>query len=309
MSEVIKKIEKLVGKTVRRDISRLVKFAEGQMEEAAKSIAEHPSPRVGIISGFFVRNAEPPSPETDGLNGMGQLAAGLTEAGVPVTLITDVPCAKAVWAVSRILPHSVNIEVVSVESDSVLRLRNYLESCPEPLTHLIAIERCSLAADGKPHREHGWDISEDTAPLDFLFEDNNWTPPWRTIGIGDGGNEIGMGKLPSEIVEGDIPNGKLIAAKTKADYLIVSGVSNWGAYGLLAAVASLRPDKKEMLLKYFDGAFEHKILDAAVNIGQAIDDSRVDRPGQLQMTIDRLPINEHVYVIDGLKEILKTSSL
>lgn len=303
-SSTITAIETIVGRTVRRDISRLALFAQGNLEAAARSIAEHPAPHIGIICGFFVRHAEPPSPETDGINGMGQLAAGFAEAGIPVTVITDAPCAKAVWAATEALPNKVELEIVSVSDASVRGLRHRLETADQPLTHLIAIERCSLAADGKPHREHGWDISADTAPLDHLFEDAGWTAPWTTIGIGDGGNEIGMGVLPKALVESDIPNGQLIAARTGCDHLIVSGVANWGAYGLLAATASLRPDLSASLLKHFNGDMEEQILSAAVNIGQAIDDSRVDRLGQLQMTIDRLPLADHVAMIEEIVAVL-----
>ena len=44
---------------------------------------------------------------------MAHLAAGLANAGIPVTVITDTPCAKAVWAVVDALPMPVNLEVVS----------------------------------------------------------------------------------------------------------------------------------------------------------------------------------------------------
>jgi hypothetical protein len=301
MSAVIDQIEAIVGQTVRRDISRLAAFARGNLEKAAQSIADHPAPHVGIICGFFVRHGEPPSPETDGLNGMGQLAAGLVAAGIPVTVITDAPCAKAVWAVTDVLPGKVDLRVVSVSDRAVRALRDQLEAEAHPLTHLVAIERCALGSDGKPHREHGWDISNDTAPLDYLYEDADWSASWKTIGIGDGGNEIGMGVLPKALVESDIPNGKLIAATTGADYLLVSGVANWGAYGLLGALAVLRPDLKNPLLSHFGGALEHTILKSAVDLGQAIDDSRVDRLGQLQMTIDRLPLEDHVRIIDRIK--------
>lgn len=305
MASVFEALEASMGRKVRRDITRLVDFAKGNLEKAAVSIAEHPAPHVGIICGFFVRHAEPPSPETDGLNGLAQLAAGLAEAGIKVTAITDAPCAKAVWAVTKVLPHEIGLEIVSVDARSVRNLRDNLERSQTPLTHVIAIERCSLGSDGKPHREHGWDISGDTAPLDYLFEDAGWKSPWKTIGIGDGGNEIGMGVLPLDIVEKDIPNGSLIAAKTGADFLLVSGVANWGAYGLLAAIAAVRPELSDKLLKHFNGEFETTVLEAAVNIGQAIDDSRVDRLGQLQMTIDRLPLEEHIAVIDDLKGIVR----
>lgn len=308
MGSTFERLEGVAGRTVRRDIGRLVTFARGNLESAARSIAEHPRPHVGIIAGFFVRHAEPPSPETDGLNGLGQLAAGLSEAGIRVTAITDAPCAKAVWAVTKALPHEVGLEVVSVSAESVRHLRRKLEQDKQPLTHLIAIERCSLGQDGKPHREHGWDISGDTAPLDYLYQDEGWTPGWKTIGIGDGGNEIGMGNLPADIVETDIPNGTLIAARTRADFLIVSGVANWGAYALLAAIAAARPEWSPSLLKHFHGKMEQEILEAAVNVGQAIDDSRTDRLGQLQMTIDRLPLADHVAIIEELGSLVRAAA-
>jgi hypothetical protein len=304
VSTAITEMERIVGQVVRRDIGRLVDFAQGDLERAARSIAQHPAPKVGIICGFFVRHAEPPSPETDGFNGMGQLAAGLLEANVPVTVITDAPCAKAAWAVTKVLPGRVRLEVVDVDDESVRTLRDRLEAAGEPLTHLIAIERCSLGSDGRPHREHGWDIGDDTAPLDLLFQDAGWTATWETIGIGDGGNEIGMGRLPRDIIEADIPNGALVGATTSTDHLIVAGVANWGAYALLAAVARLRPDLSARLLRHFNAEFEHTILEAAVTVGQAIDDSRVDRPGQLQMTIDRLPLEDHVRVIEAVAALV-----
>ena len=77
MTSVYERLELVAGRMVRRDISRLVAFAAGNLERAARSIAEHPKPHVGIVTGFFVRHADPPSPETDGLNGRGHLAAGL----------------------------------------------------------------------------------------------------------------------------------------------------------------------------------------------------------------------------------------
>jgi hypothetical protein len=135
------------------------------------------------------------------------------------------------------------VSLTATNERSVRGLRHSLESADRPITHLIAIERMSPAADGKPHREHGWDMSRETAPLHLLFDDPTWQRRWTTIGIGDGGNEIGMGSLPQHIVETEIPNGPVIAATTPADHLIVAGVSNWGGYGLLAAMACLQPHR------------------------------------------------------------------
>ncbi|MBN8943013.1 MAG: DUF4392 domain-containing protein [Rhizobiales bacterium] len=304
MSERILEIEAVVGQHVRRDISRLVDFAKGNLGRAARSIATTPAPHVGIVVGFFIRHANPPSPETDGLNGMAHLAAGFAAAGFRVTVITDAPCAKAVWAVVDALPVKVELEIVDVTEAAVRRLRRRLETDEAPLTHLIAIERVAPGSDGKPHREHGWDMSRETAPLHLLFHEAGWERPWTTIGIGDGGNEIGMGSLPAEIVEDDIPNGPLIAAQTPSDHLIVAGVSNWGAYGLLGAVACLRPDLTATLLGHFDRHSEREFLAAAVDIGQAIDDSRIDRPGSLQMSVDRIPVEQHGDLVERIRALV-----
>ncbi|MDB5825284.1 MAG: hypothetical protein JWR21_3988 [Herminiimonas sp.] len=299
----VDRIEILVGEIVKRDISRLLAFSKGSLHKAATSIAQTSQPHIGIVAGFYIKHATPPSPETDGLNGMAHLAAGFVAAGFRVTVITDAPCAKAVWATVDALPHKVELRITDTSSESVVQLRNALEADPHPITHMIAIERVAPGSDGKPHREHGWDMTRETAPLDLLFEGPDWKSTWTTIGIGDGGNEIGMGALPDNIVAEDIPNGPLIAAQTSCDYLIVSGVSNWGAYGLLAAVSIIRPDIRSRLLLHFTPEKEKLFLEAAVTVGQAVDDSRVDRPGTLQMSVDRLPLEIHAALIETIAAV------
>ena len=64
-----------------------------------------------------------------------------------------------------------------------------------------------------------------------------------TIGIGDGGNEVGMGKIFEHIVTSpNIPNAAQIACTVSADFLIVASVSNWGGYALAAATAVVAVD-------------------------------------------------------------------
>lgn len=59
-----------------------------------------------------------------------------------------------------------------------------------------------------------------------------------TIGIGDGGNELGMG-LVRHAVEQYLPKGATIAPVTIVDHLIVGSISNWAAVGLSAAIAAI----------------------------------------------------------------------
>ncbi|PMS31625.1 uncharacterized protein DUF4392 [Trinickia symbiotica] len=297
-------IENIIGQTVRRDISRMVGFAQGSLQRAARSIIATPNAHVGIVTGFFIRNAVPPSPETDGLGGMAHLAAGLANAGIPVTVISDAPCGKAVWAVTTELPETVSLEITSLTGASVRSLRERLATGGRPITHLIAIERPAPGSDGKPHREYGADMTADTAPLHILFDEPGWHRPWVTIGIGDGGNEIGMSVLPETIVREDIPNGELIASRTPTDHLIVAGVSNWGGWGLLLAMALADPARAPQFLHDFTPERDLAFLKAAVEVGQAVDDSRVDRPARPMLSVDRLPFEDHARVLSQLRSFV-----
>ncbi len=50
----------------------------------------------------------------------------------------------------------------------------------------------------------------------------------KSIGIGDGGNEVGMGKIYDRIITSNIQNASDIACIVPSDHLIVASVSNWG---------------------------------------------------------------------------------
>jgi hypothetical protein len=85
----------------------------------------------------------------------------------------------------------------------------------------------------------GDDVGAWTTLLDDLF----LAGPWRTIAIGDGGNEIGMGALPPGLIAAHIAHGDAIACVTPAEHLILAGVSHWGAYALLGGLAAFRADR------------------------------------------------------------------
>ena len=52
-----------------------------------------------------------------------------------------------------------------------------------------------------------------------------------TIGIGDRGNELGLGKI-REKVEKIMKNGAVLGCSVASDYVIMAGVSNWGGYAI-----------------------------------------------------------------------------
>ena len=169
------------------------------------------------------------------------------------------------------------------------------------LDYLLSIERSGTAADGKHYTMRGRDVSVHH-PCARYFDDLRNGGNYRTItiGIGDGGNEIGMGKIPHETIVKNIPNGDLIHCRVPTDYLIVCGVSNWGAYALAAGVYVLRGVKPPADL--FDPDREREILEVMVREGPLVDGVT----GKQTATVDGLSWDEYVKPLVRIREILES---
>jgi hypothetical protein len=192
------------------------------------------------------------------------------------------------------------------------------------LTHLLAIERAGPSWSPLPswpasdvarfkelcpedhqeqvHNFRGQIITHHTAKTHLLFDfvkQNNL--PVRTIGIGDGGNEIGMGAVPWQVIHTNIPNGlgARIACRVATDWTIACGVSNWGAYALGAAVAHLigQPD---LLLDWSDQR-ERDVLTAMVNAG-AVDGVT----GKPSLSVDGLALEQHLEIWRQIRDALRS---
>ena len=276
---LVDEIERLIQVDVGRHVTALFEAARGGLWSAASALAAALSARVGLITGFYVPLGSPPAAETDGPVGAALLAKGLAEVGIPCRLATDEPCHNAcAAALAGAEAAGVRVDATDVAATTATWRR-------AGITHAISIERCGRSADGVPRNMRGLDISSYTAPLDDVFI----AGPWETIAIGDGGNEIGMGSLPRELIAQHVDHGETIACATPARHLIVAGVSNWGAYGLLGALAVLRPDWRERLLACLDEKLDQAILEATVNNGPAVDGVSRLRT----MTVDHLDMTVH----------------
>jgi hypothetical protein len=141
----------------------------------------------------------------------------------------------------------------------------------------------------------GRDITALMSPAHRLFEfPGRQLPPVTTIGIGDGGNEIGMGKIPWEVIRRNIPGGGPIACRIPVHYLIVCGVSNWGAYALAAGVGRLRGKAFEP--DFFDPERERELLRVMVERGPLVDGTT----GRPALTVDGLSFERYVEPIKHL---------
>jgi uncharacterized protein YcsI (UPF0317 family) len=293
----------------------LITACAGDFAAACRSIAETPNAAVGVVTGFYIPSAN--LGETDGPLGALYLARALAPLGIRVVLLTDhfcVPALAAGIAKAGLRKTVPLVPLPAAKEYPALTPELYWDAIAErtgPLTHLIALERsgpshtpASLApqpvalADyqreaapehhDRNHTMRGLDITEKMSPAHLLFEaEGRRTAGIVTIGIGDGGNEIGMGKIPWEIIHKNIPRGGLVACRIPTDHLIVCGVSNWGGYALAAGVRLLRgqPLDDELL----NIAREEELLAWMVKQGPLVDGVS----GQETATVDGLTFERY----------------
>ena len=280
-------LEAVVCRDVGRKTQSLIEATRGELEAAARALATATS--VGLITGFFVPRGDVAAPETDGPVGTALLAAALVACGVPARIAVDAPCAGAVRAAVAAAGEAVTVDEVADIPHAIDVWRQ------AKVGHAIAIERCGRSADGKPRNMRGVDVSPWTAPLDDLFI----AGPWVKLAVGDGGNEIGMGKLPPGLVARDVPNGAEIACVTSCDHLIVAGVSNWGAYGLMAALAMVRAEWSPIIARFLLAERDLAVTRAIVEVAGAVDGVTARR----EATVDGFGPEIHGALIDDLRRI------
>jgi D-glutamate cyclase len=294
-------------------------LAAGGLKEAARHLAGHAS-RVAIVTGFRITHANPPAAETDGPPGALFLARALESLGVEVVLVADrvaLPlleygCRR--WSLRARLCDGAT---AANDADSFLRAGDF--------SHLISIEHvgpshtlASLAAQRRPstppiewfdrevpaeHRDvchnmrgQRMDRDDDCLPLYRLFETAAGAGV-TTIGIGDGGNEIGMGALAWESLRAALPGERAgrIICRIATDHLVLAGVSNWGGYALALAVAALR-DRGDLISSWTSDA-QRELIEGLVREAGAVDGVT----GRREPTVDGLPLDQYLALLDEMR--------
>ncbi len=103
---------------------------------------------------------------------------------------------------------------------------------------LISVELPGANNENKYHNVTAREVpSELVIKADLLFVEAR-KRGIATIGIGDGGNELGMANVKEAIIQ-HLAHGQQVVPATEVDVLVASSISNWGACGLAAALLSL----------------------------------------------------------------------
>ncbi len=276
-------IEDIILQEDRRGVSALrPHLPPDYCTQAARLILENPG-RAVITTGFYILSGG--APETDGPPGAIAIGRALQQTGYQVWYVTD---KHALFTLEGELQHGARVLEFPIadEQASQAFARKLLGDIRPSV--LISIERCGMTRDGRYLNMRGRDISQYTARLDHLFRG-----PAPSVGIGDGGNEIGMGNLYDQVRRNPpLPSDP---AATQVSRLVIASVSNWGGYGLVAALSLLKG--QNLLLS---------VEEEASLIRSMVDSGAVDGfSGERTYKVDGFPLEENSRTLEALHRLVR----
>ena len=250
-------------------------------DQAAELVLEHPGTAM-IVTGFYIVSAG--ATETDGPPGAVAIGDALKAIGYDVVYVTDEHTAAVLSGTAGSGARVVDFPIAGVEESRSFAEELLSEIAPSVI---IGIERCGLTSEGLYRNMRGVDISEYNAKADYLFEGG--VP---SVGIGDGGNEIGLGNLADIIPT--VPSLVRLPCVTTTSELVIASVSNWGGYGLVAAMSRI---KGKNLLPSIEA--EQALVKHNVELGA------VDGPsGEAVPMVDGFTLEENSQALRELHDLL-----
>lgn len=220
-------IEDIILDRDRRGISQLRQYLPADFcDRAARLILDNPGVAL-IATGFYILDAG--LVETDGPPGAIAIGGALEKLGYDVVYVTDAHGLAVMEGTKSASARVVEFPIADDAESEQFAKRLIADLNPSVV---IAIERCGFTDERKFRNMRGRDITPYNARIDYLFSNHP-----RSVGIGDGGNEIGMGNLAQEVTT--VESLVKIPCVTQVSELILASVSNWGGYGLAASLSKL----------------------------------------------------------------------
>ncbi len=288
IKESISKIEEIIFQDPgNRGISSL--YQQNNLYLSSLEILKTPKEKKSyILTGFCCLS---PSCETDGPLGSSILNSTLNNLDYNNYLLTDSFSEKVIKASSK-------TNKIIIENS----YEKFLEKNPEKeISFIISVERPGRSLKTKDYRTmKGNNISNQNANLDLLFPGEKEKKNYLTIGIGDGGNECGTGNIYKE-VQKYINLGNDICTDRFCDYLIMSGVSNWGALGLCSSLVILNGDLNSKIFFIDECYCQKNLLEKIVSAG-----SYDGVTGKGELSVDGMLFdNQHLDVIENIVKVVK----
>ncbi len=195
---------------------------------------------VGIATGALSANL--PAGENDGPFGTVVLAHALASIGCRVQVLAEAPLFPVLRALAEVYSRELDLTPL------ILGEPEEHASWADRLDAIVCIEKAGGNPIGVLHSMTGTSREGTRAKIDGLVRRMN-SQGKLTVGIGDGGNEIGFGNIRERIKDlvpfGAVcrcPCGQGILAATPTTFLYPVSVSNWGGYALAAALAVMTKD-------------------------------------------------------------------
>lgn len=249
-----------------------------------------------------------PNGETDGPPGAAALARALRQGlGARVVILSETAVLSVLKETCRaagLLVRDVksghelkdaaplSIGIMPFPSDPSLAESAVLHLMDDDVTAIVAIEKIGRNESGIYNTGLGTDVTDHLCKIDLLV-DSARDAGILTIGIGDLGNEIGFGRI-SEGARGTVPNPHIVTT-VRTERLIVAGVSNWGAYGTVAALA-VQLERPEVAHR---PELEELAILASCRAG-AVD----GLSGGPTYEVDGLPCSAHMAIVELLNRIV-----
>ncbi|RDU97206.1 glutamate cyclase domain-containing protein [Trinickia dinghuensis] len=255
-----------------------------------------------------------PQGETDGPVGAAALARALVLAfDVRVVLVTEDAHAAPVMAVAAVIDHelseygrngAVSTVCFPLGFERGRQLAQTLMEAHRP-SAVVFVERDGPNKEGFFHGVRGDCRSPDDVGHVYLLADLARGRGVLTIGIGDGGNEVGFGAVRNAITAVHPLGGKSLAGHpsgvvtvTATDVVVSASVSNWGAHAIAAALAARIGDLNVL----HTPELEHALIEATVRAG-----ARDGATSRAEVAVDGINWEGHTAFVELLRSIVAVS--
>ena len=223
--------------------------------EISQSFLHRDKARFAIVTGIY-SEAHFPKGEVDGPIGAAVLGRALSLLGHEVHLMVESQLDDVMRSLLANLGYSAKI--VHTDGRSAEEVRGWADD----YDFAVTIEKLGRAPDGFRHSVMGTPLGKngDWYIDEFIIAMNENAK--MTVGIGDGGNEIGFGKIFEE-ARNIVLFGERTVTTTATTYLFSAAVSNFGAYAVATALA-LGATRPELMV---DGQTVKKCIEDVVALG------------------------------------------
>ncbi|MDR5832360.1 DUF4392 domain-containing protein [Caballeronia sp. LP006] len=249
-----------------------------------------------------------PFGETDGPVGAASLARALVVAyGVRVVLVTEEAHAAPVRAVAAVINDDLGREGALSTVSFNLGLKEGHEKAEELMSEyrpaaVVFVERDGPNKEGFFHGVRGDCRNPEDVGHVYLLADLARKRGVLTVGIGDGGNEVGFGAIRDKIAAVHPLGAKSLAGHasgvitvTATDVVVSASVSNWGAHGIAAAVAA----RENNLSVLHTPSLEHRMIEATVAAG-----ARDGATSRAEVAVDGINWEGHTAFVEMLRSIV-----